>query len=375
MHQDAKKSKVSAASPIKKTSGKKHMKQFNEPDAKLIKIEKVERDKNRSSAFNPKSSHPIDPGASPLKEEQALSCERSAADKANDFSVDESSDMHEVFPDDTISTNELIQQQMNDMAEELLLDPAKKKGGFSPLSSGLKEGDKKLRISATPFQPKSQDRLTDFDPGSLVPPPAAQQHSAALGALLQQTGGHMFNPQAMKNVQEAAGFLPLIKLVLGSVNAATQIQLTKFLLSLQPRNDSKDPSQDYLELRAQYENMVDEVKQQKTIIDQLKEQRLEKIEESKAQLHRIRALEAEVTTLSARLAMQERAAEIEQEYEAFEKARRSQCLSYQKSQGVASGGPSRFQRAAHAEGNHSNFRPYRQGQDRPAVNRNHSRKD
>ena len=54
----------------------------------------------------------------------------------------------------------------------------------------------------------------------------------------------------MKSIQNEVGFLPIIKAVLAHCDFAMQVQLTKYLLSLQPKNDSNDPSQDYLELRS-----------------------------------------------------------------------------------------------------------------------------
>ena len=58
---------------------------------------------------------------------------------------------------------------MLDLAKELADQPPKGKRGFSPL---VDENDLRMRASATPYVPKSEDRLTaaglGFDPMALM---------------------------------------------------------------------------------------------------------------------------------------------------------------------------------------------------------------
>jgi hypothetical protein len=180
----------------------------------------------------------------------------SRSEKSNDFDV--STSQMRQFAD--LASEGSNHKVMLDLAKEIADQPAKPRG-YSPLVS---ENDLKLRASATPYVPKSEDRLTGaglgFDPMALM--------TKAQGDVQANQGGKGFITDAgMSLVQDADQFLPLMKTLLHRCTADNQKHLLRYLLSIQQAPVDSGPSGDPIDLRIQFERDQEELREVKSLMD------------------------------------------------------------------------------------------------------------
>lgn len=111
----------------------------------------------------------------------------------------------------------------------------------------------------------------------------------------------MFTPLSIANIQNAAGFVPTLKMLLSRLDPDVQANMTKYLLSLQHDTSKTQASNDYVGLLTQYESLKEELAASREIIGQLKEQRLEKIDERNKLIQKIAELEGKLQRLETTL--------------------------------------------------------------------------